>query len=90
VAVRGEVDLVTAPAVGRCLNDALDTQPAGGRILLDLSGVSFFAAAGVRVLDATRARAERQQVELVLVATSPAVALILSIFAPSTKTPEVR
>jgi anti-sigma B factor antagonist len=81
VTVRGEIDLVTAPAVRQCLFDAVDEQPPGGRILVDLSGVTFFAAAGVRVLEAAGARAARGQVELVLVATSPAVALILGIVA---------
>ena len=79
--VQGEVDLVTAPAVRRCLFDAIDAQPPGGQVRVDLSGVAFFAAAGVRALEAAYAHGERQRVELVLVATSPAVALVLAIVA---------
>jgi anti-sigma B factor antagonist len=79
VVVEGEIDLVTAPAVRRYLFDVLDAQPPGGRILLDLAGVAFFAAAGVRALEDAHTRAGARHVELALAATSPAVALVLRI-----------
>lgn len=79
VVVKGEIDLLTAPAVRGCLLDAIDAQPPGGRILLDLSEVTFFAAAGVRVLEDAHARAGARRVELLLAATSLAVAMVLKI-----------
>ncbi len=48
VAVCGEVDLVTAPAVEVALREQL----AAGPVRLDLQGLSFMDSSGIRVLDA--------------------------------------
>lgn len=47
VRVRGEVDASTAPALREAV---LKAATPDGRLLLDLSGVSFMSSAGLRVL----------------------------------------
>jgi anti-sigma B factor antagonist len=48
LAVRGEVDMATAPAMGDAVRDRLRQGP----VVLDLSGVGFMDSSGVRMLDA--------------------------------------
>jgi anti-sigma B factor antagonist len=46
--LRGEVCLITAPVLGRCIDDVLD---AGERhLVIDLGGVTLLAAAGVSAI----------------------------------------
>jgi anti-sigma B factor antagonist len=48
VTLDGEIDLATAPAIGR---EILARMTAPGAVLIDLTAVSFLDSAGVRLLD---------------------------------------
>lgn len=63
----GAIDLLTAPALRRCVDDNL-TADTG--LVLDLSGVDFLAASGLTVLTDTDARAARDNVAWGLVANT--------------------
>jgi anti-sigma B factor antagonist len=67
VSVRGEVDRLTVPRLVEELAAAWQARPAA--LVLDLSGVSFLGAAGLRVL----AAAAREDPDLHVVATTRAV-----------------
>jgi anti-sigma B factor antagonist len=71
LSVAGEVDLVTAPDIETALIRELD----GGatRIVVDLSGVTFFGSLGLAVLIRTVTGAEERSVELRLVANQLAL-----------------
>jgi anti-anti-sigma factor len=58
LALFGEVDLASAGRLRAFLDDHVGHVPPGGELVLDMSGVEFFAAEGMRVLfeAATRAR----------------------------------
>jgi anti-anti-sigma factor len=70
--VRGEVDLLTSPEVERSLSIAVST---GRDVVLDLSGVSCFSAAGVGVLERRAAHATAA----LIVVTSPRVPRVLDL-----------
>jgi anti-anti-sigma factor len=71
----GEVDLLTVPTLTRVLDDLRDREvPA---VVVDLTGVTYCAAAGVRaLLDSTRTARETGQ-RLAVVIASLAVARVL-------------
>ena len=48
LAVEGEIDIATAPVLDAAVADALAEKPAA--LVIDLSGVTFLASAGVRIL----------------------------------------
>ncbi len=77
VTVIGEVDLCT---VGR-LRDHLDKQLAAGHrgVVIDLTGVSFFGACGLRLLDRTADRAWTAGVVVRLVTDSRPVLRVLDL-----------
>ena len=77
VFVNGDVDLATADLFSAAADLALQGAPL--RVLVDLSKVSFFSAAGLTVLLNLRQRADRAAVDLVLRAPSPAVLTVLDI-----------
>jgi anti-sigma B factor antagonist len=52
--VRGELDALTAPQLTAAVDEALADSPVG--VLIDLSAVSFLAAAGLGVLLNTHAQ----------------------------------
>ncbi|GLZ38850.1 anti-sigma factor antagonist [Actinokineospora sp. NBRC 105648] len=70
--VRGEVDLLSAPATRTALRAALDS-PDLLVLVVDLSKVDFLAAAGLTVLVELRDLARVRAVDLRLVATTRAV-----------------
>jgi anti-sigma B factor antagonist len=70
----GEVDLATAPLLREQLQKAISGQPQ--RLVVDLSAVTFFAAAGVGALHDARA-AQASEQDLVLVATARTVLRVL-------------
>jgi anti-anti-sigma factor len=49
VRLTGEIDLANAPAIGRAI---VAHTTAAGKVLVDLTSVSFLDSAGVRLLDA--------------------------------------
>ena len=81
VTVAGEIDILTAPELDRRLRDHLDTLPAGGSLLVDLSRVWHFSAAGLRVLQRAAATARDRRVVLRLGPVSRQVARILDLCA---------
>ena len=71
VTVAGEVDSSSAPELRSRVDDVLD---AGVRdLVLDLGGVTFLDSAGLCVLAAAHRRAVRDDVRLIVVASSRAV-----------------
>lgn len=56
VAVVGELDMATAPAVERCVQDQVRARP--GHLIVDLSRTTFLSARGVELLVTTRQLAE--------------------------------
>lgn len=72
LAVRGEVDALTAPRLAAALDELLDG--AGEReIAVDLEGVTFLASSGLGVLIDTARRAARDDRRLFVVAANRAV-----------------
>ncbi|MCP2243550.1 anti-anti-sigma factor [Lentzea aerocolonigenes] len=71
IAVRGEVDSCTSPL----LRDRLleHVRPACSQLVVDLTGVSFFGAAGLTVLVTVREAADAAGVRLCLVADTRVV-----------------
>lgn len=76
LAARGEVDISTADLLTECGLRELSTGPTS--LVLDLSGVTFFSAAGLRALLALR-DAAAQGTQLVLLDPSPSVRLVLEL-----------
>jgi len=67
--VAGEVDLATAPALETAIEGVLATKP--GTLIIDLSGVSFLASAGMAALVAAHQRAG-EATTIAVVAEGPA------------------
>ena len=55
LAVDGVVDLATSPPLEELLTQLIDERPAG--LVIDLTGVSFLASVGLRILAETHERA---------------------------------
>ena len=67
VVVKGEIDLLTPPALHDRLFDVIAASRRGDTIGIDLTEVQFFSAAGVRVLLDAHQAAQIRSVELYLV-----------------------
>jgi anti-sigma B factor antagonist len=76
VRARGDVDLLTAPELERCIEIALDKQPSA--IVIDLTDVDFLASYGMAVLLQTKERLP-QTTRLAVVADGPATSRPLTI-----------
>lgn len=74
--VVGEIDASTAPTLEKAFDDLPD---GNGRVVLDLSDVSFIDSSGLRVLIALARRADEEGRPVVLDRPSPAVARLLDI-----------
>jgi len=74
---RGEVDLYTAPVLRSALDEAFDHDPSS--IVVDLTGITFFASSGLSVLLAGLEEAKRRHCELRLAGCSRAVRRPLDI-----------
>lgn len=74
--VTGEVDITTAPILRDQLCKAISTNPR--HLVVDLSAVTFFSAAGIHALHTPRAAQDENQ-QLVLVGTGRPVARVLDI-----------
>ncbi len=79
VAVAGELDLATAPRMRAYLVD--ETAPRPAHLVLDLSGVTFMASAGIRLLLEARGGSDEIHGELHLtgVTTNPRVRRVLQL-----------
>jgi len=75
VTARGEIDLVTAPALAQRLEQHL---PSSGELVLDLSEVAFFGAAGLQALVHVQREATRHGIIFRLV-TGPQVHRLLGL-----------
>lgn len=78
IAVHGEVDFDTAPALRTALMDAIDEHPEWD-LVVDLEGVDFIDSAGLGVLTGGLERARAGGGDLALVATGQNVIRILEI-----------
>jgi anti-sigma B factor antagonist len=78
IAVAGELDIATAPALEDVLMARLD---GGGHVLLDLRGLDFMDSTGVRVIVAAHRVAQEHEGRFALVRTPPdgAVGRVLRI-----------
>ncbi|ONI89059.1 hypothetical protein ALI144C_05950 [Actinosynnema sp. ALI-1.44] len=74
VAAAGEVDLLTTPLLEQALDTAL--RPGSPPVVVDLSRVTFFAAAGIRALLVATAAGPRRRLPIV---ASPDVLRLLRI-----------
>ena len=79
LALFGEVDLASAGRMRAFLDEHLRHVPAGGELSLDMSGVEFFAAEGMRVLSDVAGRARLRGVVLRLHPVPEWVARVLEI-----------
>jgi anti-anti-sigma factor len=77
VAVSGEVDVCTKAQLQQALLPII--RERSGRLMLDLSGVSFMDCAGLRGLLATRRQAELRGGCMRLIAASAAVRRIIEL-----------
>lgn len=76
VRVAGEIDMLTAPSLLVALLDEVDR--SGGSVVVDLSAVTFFGAAGLNALLSGRKYAEVKGRPLLLRRSSPAVVSTLT------------
>jgi anti-sigma B factor antagonist len=68
VSVGGEIDLATAPGFEAAIADALEKNPAA--LVVDLTGVTFLASAGLQILVATHEKVG-QSIPFAVVANDP-------------------
>jgi anti-anti-sigma factor len=76
LAVEGTVDMVTAPRLLAAVRAGMQTLPPV--LVIDLTAVTFLAAAGLHVLDVARAEAGEQML-LAVVASGPVTARPMEI-----------
>jgi anti-anti-sigma factor len=80
VAVAGDIDLATAPALRSTLMAALDGPPPAPALLqVDLSGVGFLDSTGVGALVGVRNHAAGKDCRVQLTGLQPAVRRILAV-----------
>jgi anti-sigma B factor antagonist len=77
--VSGEVDTLTAPALGEALGALLAADPADAVVAVETTGVGFLASSGLAVLIRAAHQAEAQGRDLHLVAGGRAVARPLQV-----------
>lgn len=77
MSVHGEVDIATAPTLERETHAALAS--GNDQLVLDLSGTTLLALAGIRVTERLAYAASERDGQLVLVARTPAVRRILGL-----------
>ena len=78
VAVRGALDIATAPQLRAALSEAIETHP-GLTLIVDLEGVEFIDSAGLGMLVGGRRRAQAHGGDIVLVSTARNVGRVLEI-----------
>ena len=77
VTVAGELDVAAAPGLKSYLHKILAADP--GRIIINLSRVSFIDAAGLGALVALRNRAEQQHTALLLADVPAAMSRVMKL-----------
>lgn len=77
VQLNGEIDLRTSPQMRSALLTLLDEKP--GRIILDLSGVTYIDSSGVGTIVELKRRALHDENKVVLVGLQPRVRSLFEI-----------
>jgi anti-anti-sigma factor len=78
VVVTGEFDIECEIAASAMVGEVLDDRPGVGRLMVDLSGCTFFSSSGLRFLTGIWARCLLSGVE-VEVRSSPCVQRVLAL-----------
>ncbi|AHH96294.1 hypothetical protein GCM10010174_77030 [Kutzneria viridogrisea] len=78
IAVRGEVDLGTAPELERAVQAVLD-RPGVGSVVVDLSGVDFMDSTGLRVLISGLQAAQRRDIAYTVANPSPHLLKVIRV-----------
>ena len=73
----GELDAASADQAYRCVRDAIDT--SGGRVILDVAGLSFCDARGLGALLRMNSHARRAGSSLYLLMPSPRLVRLIQI-----------
>ena len=79
VHVRGDVDLLTAPAFRACVHTTASSDTSNGGMIVDLSELEYIDASGLLTLEEGRQLCRQHSRELVLVAPPPHVERILEM-----------
>ncbi len=79
IAVRGEVDIATAPEMHAALTAASARCPKGGAVTVDLTSVTFMDSSGLRALLASHRLAAESGVRLVVAADRPPVTRLFEL-----------
>jgi anti-anti-sigma factor len=82
VAVTGELDIATAPRFSARLGELL-RRGYPPELIIDLSGVSFIDASGLRALTDLRSRVEQQQSVLVLEGVPGQMRRVIQLIGPA-------
>jgi anti-sigma B factor antagonist len=82
VVVAGELDIATAPRFSACLRELLH-RDCPRELVVNLSGVTFMDATGLRALTDLRRRAEQRESALVLEGVPPRVHRVLELIGPA-------
>lgn len=82
VAVTGELDIATAPRFSARLGELL-RRGYPRELVIDLSGVSFIDASGLRALTDLRSRVEQQQSVLVLAGVPAQMRRVIQLIGPT-------
>jgi anti-anti-sigma factor len=78
LSVRGEVDTSTADDLVEAMTSIIQAD-AATRLVVDLAGVSFLAAAGIAALVTAYHRGQERKIEVVVVNCRPTMARVLEI-----------
>ncbi len=82
VAVTGELDIATAPRFSARLGELL-RRGYPRELIIDLSGLSFIDASGLRALTDLRSRVEQQQSVLVLEGVPAQMRRVIQLIGPA-------
>lgn len=82
VAVSGELDIATAPRFSARLGELL-RRGCPRELVIDLSGLSFIDATGLRALTELRRRVEQQQAVLVLAGVPAQMQRVIQLIGPT-------
>lgn len=93
VQVRGDIDLLTAPAVSEYLGQAVDKRPA--LLVLDWRAVTLLDSSGLRSLLQAQRSCETAGIDLILQPSSPIMRVLKAVgmermLTPTTSPPGVR
>ena len=77
VSVLGDVDLASAPSFEQKLLHVAERRT--GRVIVDLTGCSFFDSTGLKALLATRLHLNRSNRQLTLVVSNPSMLKIFEV-----------